>query len=133
MTENPVNPSPFWERGCVVLANAGGYLEDSQLTLIKLLSKGWRIDPYLAFQKCESGQVVWIALSHDGEVDTSKLNPFLDKPLVSEPEKVGEFDAVVGTLSLPHGESPPQPHVWRVYKVYEKSTIWLQLREVKKS
>ena len=41
-------------------------------------------------------------------------------------QESSEFADVVGTLSLPHGQVPPEPlGQWSVYKVYEKVVIWL--------
>lgn len=44
-----------------------------------------------------------------------------------EPPGAGEFEGVVGTLSLPHGMAPPESVAeWSVFKVYEKTVIWLR-------
>ena len=42
---------------------------------------------------------------------------------------VGEFDGVDLTVSLPHGMLPDAAYSWRVYKVYEKTAVWLRLKK----
>ncbi len=37
-----------------------------------------------------------------------------------------EFQGDDLTLSLPHGQVPPNDGVYRIFKVYEKSTIWIR-------
>ena len=44
-------------------------------------------------------------------------------------EAAPEFVGVTGTLSLPHGQVPPEPVAeWSVYHIYEKCVIWLHRR-----
>lgn len=56
------------------------------------------------------------------EVNAEKALAELKKP-------VDEFAGVDGTLSLAHGVEPPAGSLWRVYKVYEKSVIWLRAKK----
>lgn len=51
-------------------------------------------------------------------------------------EAAPEFVGVLQTRSLPHGEVPgvettPGDAVWSVYKIYEKSCIWMLRLQVK--
>jgi hypothetical protein len=74
----------------------------------------------------------------EGGVDVQQ---YIQKSRVAAPEspKPGEFDGVIATISLLHGNVPEgfSPEVaaekgWSVYKIYEKTVIWI-LRPVKEA
>ncbi len=46
-----------------------------------------------------------------------------------------EFEGVLGTLDLPHGEVPvkAEGEVWSIHAVYQKNVIWVRRRVVEAS
>lgn len=95
-----------------------------------LLVEGWVPDPVLMSSGRPNiiegiGAVYHLVLRGlEGGEDVQRYMQ-LSRFAEPEPPGAGEFAGVVGTLSLPHGQSPEPAAEWSVYKVYEKVVIWL--------
>jgi hypothetical protein len=60
---------------------------------------------------------------------TSEFEEYLEP--VDEVVKAGEFEGDDLTQSLDHGDVPLEGGAWRIYKIYEKKTIWVRKGEKK--